>query len=314
MTFDFLPHIPNVSVVVLNWNGLKDTLACIESLKAMDYPDFDIILVDNGSTDGSPEKLQDLAKQNSKINLILNTKNLGFSGGCNVAIRKALEQKADCVLLLNNDTRVHPSFLSALVRTALTRPDIGIVGPKVYYDGKDHVLYCAGARVVKALGQPLLRGLGKVDRGQYDHKKEVGFITGCCLMIKREVIEKIGLLDEDYFALFEDLDWNIRAQEAGYQSVYVPSSVIWHKGSSTIGLRSPGYYFLHARNRILFAKKHSGPLSFWLLFVPYFLIYRYLWANLSLGLRGRWKQVLALHHGIFSAMAGHRDYLVHYFS
>jgi hypothetical protein len=314
MTFDFIPLIPKVSIVLLNWNGLKDTLDCIESLKAVDYPNFDIIVVDNGSTDGSLEKLQSLDPQTSKINLILNSKNKGFSKACNIAIRKALEQKADCVLLLNNDTRVHPSFLTALVRAALTRSNIGIVGPKVYYEGKDHVLYCAGAGVVKALGQPLLRGLGKVDRGQYDRQEVVGFISGCCLMIKREVIEKIGLLDEDYFAFFEDLDWNIRAQEAGYQSVYVPSSVIWHKGSNTIGFRSPGYYFLHARNRILFAKKHSGFLSFWLLFVPYFLIYRYLWTNLSLGLRGRWKQVLALHHGIFSAMSRHRDYIVQYFS
>ncbi len=314
MTFDFLPLIPKVSILILNWNGLKDTPGCIESLKAVDYPNFDIILVDNGSTDGSRERLQSLAKENSKINLILNAKNQGFSKGCNGAIRKALEQKADCVLLLNNDTRVHPSFLAALVRAALTGSDIGIVGPKVYYDGKDHVLYCAGARVVKTLGQPLLRGLRKVDRGQYDRQEVVGFISGCCLMIKREVIEKIGLLDEDYFAFFEDLDWNIRAQEAGYQSVYVPLSVIWHKGSNTIGLKSPAYYFLHARNRILFAKKHLGLISFWILFIPYFLTYRYLWANLSLGLRGRWKQVLALHQGIFSAVTGHRGYLVQYFS
>src|SRR3990172_4830039 len=116
MTFDFLPHIPKVSIVILNWNGLKDTLACLESLKAVDYPSFEIILVDNGSTDGSPEKLASLAKENPKIRLILNSKNLGFSKGYNVAIQKALEHSAEYVLLLNNDTRVNPRFLAPLVR------------------------------------------------------------------------------------------------------------------------------------------------------------------------------------------------------
>ncbi len=313
MTFDFLPLIPKISIVVLNWNGLHDTLVCLESLKAVDYKSFDIILVDNASTDGSPEKLREMAKQNPKINLVFNSKNLGFSGGVNVGIRKALDKKADYVLLLNNDTCVNTSFLTHLVRVALSNPSVGIVGPKVYYDGQDRVLYCAGSRVIKTLGQPLMRGLGQMDHGQYDKQEEVGFISGCCLLIKKEVIEKIGLLDEDYFAFFEDLDWNIRAQQAGYQLVYVPSSVIWHKGSNTIGLKSPAYYFLHARNRILFARKHSGVLSFWFLFVPYFLIYRYLWASLSLILQGRWKQVWALHQGIFSAITGNHNSLTRYF-
>lgn len=312
MTFDFLPHIPKVSIVILNWNGLQDTLSCLDSLKAVDYPSFDIILVDNGSTGDSPEKLVSLAKGNPKVKLILNPKNLGFSGGCNIAIRRALEQGAEYVLLLNNDTHVKPRFLAPLVRAALSDQKIGIVGPKVYYYGQDRVLYCAGGRVIKALGQPLMRGLGQVDRGQYDRQEEVGFISGCCLMIKREVIEKIGLLDDNFFAFFEDLDWNIRAQRAGYQSVYVPSAVIWHKGSNTIGLRSPAYYFLHARNRILFAKKHSGFLSFWLLFMPYFILYRYVWATLSLTYQGRWSQIRAIHHGIIAAITGRPNYLSRY--
>jgi GT2 family glycosyltransferase len=216
------------------------------------------------------------------------------------------------VLLLNNDTRVKPSFLSALVKAALSDPDIGILGPKVYLEGQDRVLYCAGARVIKALGQPLMQGYRQVDQGQYDRQGRVGFISGCCLLIKKEVIEKIGLLDEDYFAFFEDLDWNVRAQQAGFQSVYVPSAVIWHKGSNTVGLKSPSYYFLHARNRILFASKHSGFLAFWLLFIPYFLLYRYLWTNLSLILKGHWKAAMAIHHGILSAMTGNNNYLTQY--
>ncbi len=312
MTFDHLPLIPKVSIVVLNWNGLQDTLDCLESLKAVDYKSFDIILVDNGSNDGSAGKFKEIARQNSKINLILKPKNLGFSGGANVGIRKALEQKADYVLLLNNDTRVNPSFLTHLVRVALSDPNIGILGPKVYYEGQDRVLYCAGSRVIKALGQPLLRGLGQVDRGQFDRQEPVGFISGCCLLIKKEVIEKIGLLDESFFAFFEDLDWNIRAQQSGYQSVYVPSSIIWHKGSSSIGLKSPAYYFLHARNRILFAKKHSGFLGFWLIFMPYFVLYRYLWTFLKLVLKGRWREVLAIHQGMLAAITGKSEYLSRY--
>ncbi|MGH7274975.1 MAG: glycosyltransferase family 2 protein, partial [Nitrospiria bacterium] len=213
----------------------------------------------------------------------------------------------------NNDTLVNPRFLAPLVRAALSDQKVGIVGPKVYYsDGQGRVLYCAGGRVIRALGQPLMRGLGQVDRGQYDRQEKVGFISGCCLMIKREVIEKIGRLDENYFAFFEDLDWNVRAHQAGYQSMYVPSAVIWHRGSNTIGLKSPGYYFLHTRNRILFAKKHSGFISFWLLFIPYFLLYRYLWATLSLSLQGRWSQIQAIHQGILAAITGSARYLPRY--
>jgi GT2 family glycosyltransferase len=187
-----------------------------------------------------------------------------------------------------------------------------MLGPKVYFEGQDRVIYCAGSRIVKTLGQPLLRGLGQLDRGQFDRQEPVGFISGCCLLVKKEVIEKIGLLDESFFAFFEDLDWNIRAQQAGYQSVYVPSSIIWHKGSSSIGYKSPAYYFLHARNRILFARKHSGTLSFWFLFVPYFFIYRYLWANLRLTIKGQWKQISAIHQGVLSVVFKNRGDVVQY--
>lgn len=304
---------PWICIIILNWNGLQDTLACIESLQALDYPSFDIILVDNGSTDGSPDILRKVAKENPKIKLILNEENLGFSGGCNIGIQVALKSNADYILLLNNDTRVSPNFLKLLVESAKNHPKAGITGPKVYIDKQEQTLYCAGGSLWKTLGQPFMRGHAKIDHGQYNQEKEVGFISGCCLLIKREVIEKIGVLDEDYFAFFEDLDWNVRAHQAGYASLYVPSSIIWHKGSNSLGLKSPAYYFLHARNRILFAKKHASFLLFWSMFVPYFFIYRYLWTGFSLMSKNKWGHVLAIHQGIISAMTGSNRHLFRLF-
>lgn len=299
---------PHVTIVVLNWNGMGDTLECLDSLARVEYPSCSVIVVDNGSTDGSVEAIQAWSAGRRGGVLIRNERNLGFAGGSNVGIRRALEDGTDYILLLNNDTVVTPRFLAELVAVAERDGQIGIVGPKVYEYGNGRVLDSAGTRVIFWLAQPFLRGHGEVDYGQYDEEEDMPYITGCALLIKRDVIDRIGLLDEDYF-YFDDTDWGYRARRAGYRLVYVPRSVIAHKGSRAIGLGSPLYYYHMTRSRVLFARKHVGLIPFVCGFLPYMALYRYGWTAVRLALRRRWDRLAALSRGLWSGLTVTRHHL-----
>ncbi|MFH0852166.1 MAG: glycosyltransferase family 2 protein [bacterium] len=268
--------MPKVFIIVLNWNGLKDTEECIESLKKIDYPDYKIVVVDNGSTDGSDEIIP--KKHFQDVAFIETKSNLGFAGGNNIGIKHALDNGADYILLLNNDTTVEPDFLSKLVKAAEGDKKIGIVGPMIFfYDEPDRVWFGGGKiNWSKIRGSHLdYNTVKKRDHALSDEEMEkeknkvVDYITGCCLLIKREVVEKIGYLNDDYFLYYEDADWCMRAKKAGWQSVVVPASYIYHKQSkSTVEFSYP-YIYYHSRNGLLFASRFgSKPLayliSFWI--------------------------------------------------
>ena len=220
---------PKVVIVVLNWNGKRVTVECLESLKEIDYSNYEILLVDNGSTDGSQECFR---ARYPEIVLLENEANLGFAEGNNVGIRRAMDWHADYILLLNNDTTVHESFLSELVRVAESDSRIGFVGPKIYYDechGRRDVIAFAGGRINLWIGKARNIGEGEKDIGQYDDIKEVSYVQGACLLAKREVVQRIGLLDSTLFAYWEETDWCMRGCRAGYSSVFVQNAKIWHK-------------------------------------------------------------------------------------
>ena len=217
---------PRVSIVILNWNSYQVTLDCLLSLRKMDYRNFEVVLVDNGSVDGSPEKLQETVPE---IRLIRNPANLGFAGGCNVGIRDALRRGTDYVLLLNNDTIVAPDFLTQLVHVTESDEKIGAVSPKIlFFDHPDRLNYAGGEHRRWRLF-PKVFGLRHLDDGRYDRLREVSFLTGCAFLIKAEVVRKIGALEEVYFHFYEDIEWAFAVLKAGYKAVYVPSAVIWHK-------------------------------------------------------------------------------------
>jgi GT2 family glycosyltransferase len=188
--------------------------------------------VDNASSDGTVETVKE---KFPSVKIISNPKNLRFAGGNNVGIEYALQNKSDFVLLLNNDTEVDPNFLSELVRFAENDSRIGIVGPKIFYYYDQKRIWFAGGRVDYWKGWISHIGIREIDHGQYDTAREVDYITGCCMLVKREVVEKIGKLDESYFIYGEDTDWCLRASRADYKLAYVPSSVIWHKVSASSG-------------------------------------------------------------------------------
>jgi hypothetical protein len=290
---------PKVIITVLNFNKCTDTIECIDSLEKIDYPNYEIVLVDNASNDNSVELFKERYSSNPKIQLVINSANLGYAGGNNLAIRKLINGDVNYFFLLNNDTVVKPDFLTPLINAAEANDGIAIVGPKIYKFGSNDTLFCAGTKTIPSFGQPFLRGNGERDDGRYDKVEEVDYISGTALMIKKDVIERIGLLDERFFAYFEDWDWCIRARKAGYKCVYVPEAIVWHKGSATIGYKSPPYYYHMTKSRILFARKHLPLPRFLFLFLPYFVTYRLLLPIIMLLLKTDFKSLKAIIKGIY---------------
>ncbi|MPM38564.1 hypothetical protein SDC9_85193 [bioreactor metagenome] len=198
-----------------------------------------------------------LKKQYPNIEIIENGKNLGFAAGNNVGIRKAMRNKADYILLLNNDTVVDPKFLTGLVEVAEKNENIGIVGPKIYqYENREKVLL-SGAKI--------LFWKGCVPKGHDLNKTtDVDMVSGCCMLIKKEVIETVGLLDETYFFGWEDAEYCINAQENGYRVICTPIGKIWHKVGGSYG----GYYASNPtvltegiRNQLIFINRHASHLE-----------------------------------------------------
>ena len=264
----------SVAVIILNWNGYNDTFECIKSLESLDYNNFHVFLVDNASTDDSYEKLMsDIESNTFQVNItcIQSGANLGCAGGNNVAIKEAFEAGYDYYWMLNNDTIVDPKALSTLVEVIDGDPKIGIVGSKVYFAGTN-LLWYAGGDVNPYTGNSWQFGYCEEDKGQYDEIKEVNFIAGCSMLFRKKLIEENGLLEEDYFLMYEDTDWNVKAKKGGWKLVYTPHSIIHHKESSSTKAEdlSPYYSYYLIRNGYLMAKR-INPKFKWLAFINLFV-------------------------------------------
>jgi GT2 family glycosyltransferase len=250
---------PRVSIIVLNWNNYKDTKECIESLSGITYPNYEIIVVDNGSVDGSTRKIQE---EFSKLEYIYNKDNLGFAGGNNIGMRYALNKGSDFIMILNNDTTVKENFLEPLVEDLTKNEKIGMAGPLIYYFYEPYKIFSDGEKLAfwrKNLKE-LLRG------------EKIRMIQGCCMLIKKEVIEKIGYFYEPYFLNWEEVDYCLQTNRAGYEVICEHKSVIWHKVRTTLKKNpaSESYYFY--RNRLLFTKR-TAPFLFKYFFYAYYSLY-----------------------------------------
>lgn len=247
---------------MVNWNGISDTSLCLDSIGKLNKKDIvlDTIVVDNGSTDDSVKILK---KRYPWVTVISLAHNTGFTGGNNAGIHKTLQQRADFVWLLNNDTVVHTDALRIV--DGFTSDDIGIVGSKIYFaPGHEYhkarysqaergkVFWYAGGLVDWDNMYASHRGVDEVDHRQYDKTEQTPFVTGCSMMVRRSVFESIGMLDEHYYLYLEDLDFCLRAKAKGYQIVYYPKSVIWHvNAGSTGGAGNPLHEYYITRNRLL---------------------------------------------------------------
>lgn len=225
-------YYPKVSIVIVNWNGLVDTIECLESLKKITYPNYEVTVVDNGSESNDGQLLKE--KFGNYIHLIQNEKNYGFATGANIGLRDVLENgRPDYFLLLNNDTVVHGSFLGELVKIAENDSRIGIVGPKVYhydYKGKGNIIQSAGGRI--RWWRPWVYchvGANDTDLPVYQASSNVDWVTGAALMFNSCLIDQLGLLNPAYFFGHEDVEYCIRARKQGFSCIYVPSAKVWHK-------------------------------------------------------------------------------------
>lgn len=244
---------PKVAIIVVNWNNWRDTIECLGSLEKVDYPNFEVVVVDNGSTNDSLEKIR---SYELGVIVLETGRNLGFAGGNNYALRNFHILNTKYILLLNNDTIVHPDFLKELVRVAESNDRMGIVGPMIYFYDKPDYINSAGSRVNRLMNKGVYLGYGEKDVGQFGIKPyEVDYISGACLLIKKEVIEKIGPLHDNYFLYYEDTDWNFQARKAKYKSVLVPTAKIWHKESASAKRIGLDYIYYHVRNGLLFNRR-----------------------------------------------------------
>lgn len=262
---------PFVQIIILNFNGWKDTIECLESLSRINYSNFKITVVDNGSIDSSFEKISGWKKGRSvPLTLIRNNENLGFVQGNNGGIQRALEQGADYIMLLNNDTVVDPDFLAELVKAGINDNQIGIASSKILFYQDRKKIWFVGGKFVPIINKPAHEHYGEIDANQVPNIKNVDWVSGCCMFIRSEVFKKIGMLDPDYFFSHEDVDFCVRARQAGFKIAVVPSSRIYHKfAASARGKFSPFYTYFRTRNTLLFYKKSRQWISLCLNFLIY---------------------------------------------
>jgi GT2 family glycosyltransferase len=259
-----------LAVVTVNFNTAQDTTNFLHSLRHAKTPDFtlDTIIVDNGSD--TRYKLPETIKPET-VKLILSETNTGFSGGYNIGIKEALNRGADYVLIINNDTVVDPDMIKNLLAVLESKPEIGITTPKIYFakgheyhkdrykkDELGKVFWFAGGSTDWNNVMSIHRGIDEVDHGQYDKTEAIDFASGCCMLFKREVLEKVGLLDDRYFLYYEDADLNERVKRAGYKIYYVPSAVLVHvNAASTGGAGNVLHDYFLSRNKMLFGMTYA---------------------------------------------------------
>lgn len=300
---------PKVSIIVINWNGWEDTIECLESLSQINYPNYDVVIIDNGSQDQSIQKIREYTQGKLHVNseffkfnpnnkplnlievtqkklqsknllnkkqtsknfiLIKNKKNLGFAAGNNVGIIFAKKNlNPEYILLLNNDTTVEKFFLDKLIKEALKNSQIGVLGPKIYYYNDKNRIQSNGGYINFWLGRSHL-----IDKEIFlEGKKsfDVDFVLGAALLFKSALVDELGLFYTPYFAYWEETDWCTRAKKFGYRIVSVPEAIIWHKGSSSIKDYDPYRIYLILRNNIIFMRRNAAKF-----YLPSFYIFHIL--------------------------------------
>lgn len=260
-------EFPKVCVITLNWNRKNDTIECIESLRRLNYPNYEILMVDNGSTDGSAEAVRERFPE---VRVIRNKRNLGYAAGFNKGMAQAYAAGADYFLIINNDTVIDPEALMELCKTAQTHEDAGFVSGKVYFYNEPTRLQTAGRLkdTINIAGEHV--GFRKLDLGQYEVEQEFEFIDDVFLLVKKDVYEKVGGYDENFFLYWEETDWCARVRRAGFKIFYTPGAKIWHKGNLTVsdGMTPSALYYL-SRNKIIFMWRNAQIRNF--LFFSYLL-------------------------------------------
>ncbi len=269
MSLELNEKKPLIAIIILNWNGVDDTIECINSLLQSTYDRFKIIVVDNASHGNDVARLKE--KFSSNIDIFENSRNDGYAQGNNIGIHRARNKyHPDHFWILNNDTVVHVDALAELVKYVQQNPDRAIVGSYIQYWQSD-LVYCLGGGVMNLwTGIDYLWG-AKIDSRSSFIPKNFSYISGCSLFFSTKVITSIKGFDPDYFLYGEEVDFCFRSIKAGYQLGYADHSVIYHKSASS-ATYPPHYIYYFLRNKLLFMKKNARPLNR-VLFLPTFIFY-----------------------------------------
>jgi len=257
---------PLVSIITVNFNTTTVTREMLFSMRRQHYPNLEIILVNNGSKEPSSE----LAQEFPEIIYIDNGSNLGFAGGNNSGMTHA---KGEYFLWLNNDTEVDPDFLFPLVEKFEQDPKIGLVSPKILFFDHPNTLQFAGfGPISKITGRGFSYGLGEIDRGQYDERKQISRVHGAGMMFSKKLWLAIGPMSEIFFLYYEEIDFSATAIEAGFEIWYEPTSRIWHKESISTGKQSPLKAYYYGRNRLLYLRRHTKGYAKLFMYIYYIFI------------------------------------------
>jgi GT2 family glycosyltransferase len=244
-------------IVIVHYNDANILLDCVSSLRNLKCAPYSIIIVNYNRCSDIALSLQRVIDSRT-VQVISHQINMGYAWGNNVGLTKALSQGANYILLLNDDTVVSPDFVDILVEEGERSRDVGILGPKIYYSTEPEKIWFAGAKFDSQNCTVSTYGFDLIGQRDESLPMESDYISGCALLIKRETIERIGLLDERFFLYWEDVDWCLRAQNAGFKNLVVPSARIWHKISvSTGGMDSPLRAYHKTRSHLFFAKLHA---------------------------------------------------------
>lgn len=286
-------------VIVLNWNLPEDTIACVESVQTSKPPEVEIIIVDNGSIDDSVKSFRE--HFGSRVQIIQNSQNLGFAAGVNIGIQRAMAEGARSVLLLNNDTVVAPDMIGHLTAAAADLPQAGVLGPIIYYHDQPQRIWRFGDKEYRWLPVPL-RLPDKALLRAHQKPVRVDYVTACGMLIKREVLEAIGLFDTCFFMYFEDADFCRRARQAGYEIWCVPHAKMWHKVSLSARKDKPTSRYVQSWGRAQFYRRHPHGLFPGLTLA--YLIAKGVQTTLWDALSGDWELIRPLWTG---TLDGYRD-------
>ncbi len=260
-----------IAAVVLNWNGRSDTERCVRSLLGAGGPDR-VLVLDSGSRGGEAAALRDTFAAEGRVEVVALPRNLGFAGGANEGVRRALAAGADGVLLLNNDALLEEGALARLRAALAEDPGAAAASPLVLRDDPSGRVWFAGGTVRPALGRVAHRGAGADPAGLPRETRPTEFLTFCAVLVSREAWIAVGTLEEEFFAYGEDVDWCLRARRAGRRLLLCPGAVARHRVNAALGAGSPAQAYLLSRARVILARRHCGAVARALLFWPWTLL------------------------------------------
>jgi GT2 family glycosyltransferase len=290
----FTKELPLVSIVTLTWNQTKITCEFLESTRTLKYSNYEILVCDMGSQIDPTDYINSQNYPNTRV--LRSEKNLGFTGGNNWGIRQA---KGDYIFIVNNDTEVTPDLLDVLIEPFYNDPSIGVTCPKIrFFHHPDTIQYAGFNPINVYTGRTTSVGNKEVDKGQYDVSGYTYGAHGCAMMVKREVIEKVGMFPEKFFIYYEEWDWSSRILKAGYTIYYQAKGLIFHKESITMGKQSAIKVYYHTRNRILYMRRNTNMLQFFA-FITFFVLFTAPKATLKFAFNRQFEHLKSFVKGTF---------------